>query len=149
MKGVKQEGGLVMWMMYAGLAALFSALVAILSKLGLDGINSHFATAVRTTGVMVITWLMVWGMGVKGEQMQISRNQLIFLLLSAVATGGAWICYNRALQLGPATRVASVDKLSIVLIAFLSWLIFKESMNATAIVSILLITGGTVLLVFA
>ncbi len=90
-----------MWMIWAGLAALFSALVAILSKLGLEGINSHFATAVRTTAVMVITWLFVWGMGVKSSAMTITRSQLFYLVLSAIATGGAWICYNRALQEGP------------------------------------------------
>lgn len=138
-----------MWMAYAGLAALFSALVAILSKLGLQGINSHFATAIRTTAVMIITWLMVWGVGVKGAEMQVNRNQFIYLILSAVATGGAWICYNRALQDGPATRVASIDKMSIVLIAVLSWLIFKEDMNWVAVASLVLITGGTVLLIFA
>jgi len=138
-----------MWIVYAGLAALFSALVAILSKLGLQGINAHFATAVRTSAVMVITWLFVWGMGVKSEQMHITKNQMLYLILSAFATGGAWICYNKALQDGPATRVASVDKLSIVLIAFLSWLIFKENMNTMTVVSILLITAGTVMLVFA
>lgn len=141
--------GILMWMLYAGLTALFSALVAILSKLGLQGMNSHFATAVRTTAVMVITWLMVWGVGVKGEAMHINRNQFIYLVLSAIATGGAWICYNRALQDGPATRVASIDKMSIVLIAVLSWLIFKEDLNWTAVVSLVLITGGTVLLIFA
>lgn len=138
-----------MWMMYAGLAAVFSALVAILSKLGLQGMNAHFATAVRTTAVMVITWLFVWGMNVKGADMQIGRKQLIYLILSAVATGGAWICYNKALQDGPATRVASVDKMSIVIIAVLSWLIFREEMSAMAVVSLLLITGGTVMLIFA
>ncbi|MCD8139646.1 MAG: EamA family transporter [Planctomycetaceae bacterium] len=138
-----------MWMVWAGLAALFSALVAILSKLGLDGINSHFATAVRTTAVMVITWLFVWGMGVKGAAMTITRSQLFYLVLSAIATGGAWICYNRALQEGPATRVASIDKLSIVLIALLSWMVFGENMSPLAIASIALITLGTVLLVFA
>ncbi|MCD8350706.1 MAG: EamA family transporter [Planctomycetaceae bacterium] len=138
-----------MWMVWAGLAALFSALVAILSKRGLEGINSHFATAVRTTAVMVITWLFVWGMGVKGAAMTITRHQLFYLILSAIATGGAWICYNRALQEGPATRVASIDKLSIVLIAFLSWIVFGENMSPLAIASIALITFGTVLLVFA
>ena len=138
-----------MWILYAGLAALFSALVAILTKLGLAGINSHVATAIRTTAVMVITWLFVWGTGAKSQAFNISRQQLIYLVLSAIATGGAWICYNRALQDGPATRVASIDKLSIVLIAFLSWLIFKEEMNTMAIISIILITGGTVMLVFA
>ena len=138
-----------MWMLYAALAAVFSALVAILSKLGLEGINSHYATAVRTSFVVLVTWGMVWIAGAKGSVMQITGRQFLFLLLSALATGGAWICYNRALQLGPATRVASVDKLSIVLIAVLSALIFKENMSATAVVSILLITAGTVLLVFS
>lgn len=138
-----------MWMLYAGLAALFSALVAIFSKLGLQGINSHFATAVRTSAVMIITWLFVWGMGVRKEQMHLDKKQLFYLVLSAIATGGAWICYNKALQDGPATRVASVDKMSIVLIAFLSWLIFRENMNAMTIASIALISVGTVMLVFA
>lgn len=138
-----------MWIVWAALAALFSALVAILSKLGLAGVNSHFATAVRTTAVMVITWLFVWGMGVRGAALHIGRSQFVYLLLSAVATGGAWICYNRALQDGPATRVASVDKMSIVLIALLSWWIFKENMSPLAIVSIGLITVGTVMLIFA
>ncbi len=138
-----------MWIVYGILAALFSALVAILSKLGLSGINSHYATAIRTTFVMVVTWLFVWGMGVKGEQLRVTRTHIIYLLLSALATGGAWICYNRALQDGPATRVASVDKMSIVLIALLSWWIFGEKMNAMAIASIALITIGTIMLVFA
>ena len=138
-----------MWAFYAVLAALFSALVAILSKLGLQGINSHFATAVRTTAVMVITWIFVWGMGVKGEQMQISKRQLLYLVLSAVATGGAWIAYNKALQLGPATRVASIDKMSIVVIAFLSWLVFHESMGVWSVAGVGLITAGTVMLVFS
>ncbi len=138
-----------MWIVYGILAALFSALVAILSKLGLSGINSHYVTAIRTTFVMVITWLFVWGMGVKGEQLRITRTHIIYLLLSALATGGAWICYNRALQDGPATRVASVDKMSIVLIALLSWWVFGEKMNAMAVASIALITIGTIMLVFA
>lgn len=138
-----------MWMAYAGLAALFSALVAILTKLGLQGINSHFATAIRTTAVMVVTWLFVWGAGVKGDQTHITRTQLVYLVLSALATGGAWLCYNHALQDGPATRVASIDKMSVVLVALLSWMIFKESMGWLSILSICLIVAGTVLLVFA
>lgn len=139
-----------MWILYAGLAAFFSALVAILSKLGLEGINSHFATAVRTSFVLVMTWLMVWVVGAGREDFtKITGRQLLFLALSAVATGGAWICYNRALQLGPATRVAAVDKLSIVLVAILSALIFKENLGWSAVAGVVLITGGTVLLVFS
>ncbi len=138
-----------MWMLYATLSALFSALVAIFVKLGLEGVNSHFATAVRTSMVMVVTWLFVWWVGVKGSAMHITKNQLVYLILSALATGGAWICYNKALQDGPATRVASLDKMSIVLIAVLSWAIFHEDMSRLAILAIVLITAGTVLLVFA
>ena len=137
-----------MWILYAGLAALFSALVAILTKLGLAGINSHVATAIRTTAVMVITWLFVWGTGAKSQSFNISRQQLVYLVLSAIATGGAWICYNRATQDGPATRVASIDTLSIVLLGFLSRPLFKEEMNAMAVVQILLATGRTALVVF-
>lgn len=139
-----------MWILYAGLAAFFSALVAILSKLGLEGINSHFATAVRTSFVLVMTWLMVWIVGAGAKDFtRITGRHLLFLLLSAVATGAAWICYNRALQLGPATRVAAVDKLSIVLVAVLSALVFKESMGWPAVAGVALIAGGTVLLVFS
>lgn len=138
-----------MWIFYAALSALFSALVAIFIKLGLVGMNSHFATAIRTSLVMVVTWLFVWWVGVKGSAMHITKNQLLYLVLSALATGGAWICYNKALQDGPATRVASVDKMSIVLIAFLSWAIFHEDMSWLAVLSIALITLGTVVLVFA
>lgn len=138
-----------MWIAYAALAALFSALVAILTKLGLAGMNSHFATAVRTTGVMIVTWLFVWGMGAKGTVLHIDRRQMLYLALSALATGGAWLCYNRALQDGPATRVASVDKMSVVLVALLSWWIFSEKMSPLAIAAIALVTAGTVLLIFA
>lgn len=138
-----------MWMAYAALAALFSALVAILTKLGLQGINSHFGTAVRTTAVMVVTWLFVWGVGVKRDDMHLTRSQFLYLALSALATGGAWLCYNRAIQDGPATRVASIDKMSVVLVALLSWLIFKESMSPLSILGVLFLTTGAVLLVFA
>ncbi len=138
-----------MWMLYATLSALFSALVAIFVKLGLAGMNSHFATAVRTSLVMVVTWLFVWWVGVKGTAMHITKNQLLYLVLSALATGGAWICYNKALQDGPATRVSSIDKMSLVLIALLSWAIFHENMGWRALFAIALITVGTVMLVFA
>lgn len=138
-----------MWIVYAALAALCSALVAILTKLGLQGINSHVATAIRTSFVVVVTWLVVWLMGVRGEAVRVDGRQLWYLFLSALATGGAWLFYNRALQLGPATRVASVDKMSIVLIAGLSVVIFQESLSPLALFSLALITGGTVLLLFS
>lgn len=138
-----------MWIVYALLAALFSALTAILSKAGLSGINSTYATAIRTSVVLIMSWLMVGVMNIPKDQMQVNRYQLLFLVLSGIATGGAWLFYNRALQMGPATRVASVDKLSIVLIAILSAIIFKEEMTWKSIVSICMIAGGTVLLVFS
>lgn len=137
-----------MWMAYAAMAAVFSALVAILSKLGLEGINSHYATAIRTSVVMVITWLMVWGLGIRGEELRVSGKQLLYLGLSALATGGAWLCYNRALQTGPATRVASIDKMSIVLIAIFSYLFFKEEMSPLAMLGVAMIAGGTIVLVY-
>lgn len=137
------------WMLYAALAAVFSALVAILSKMGLQGINSHFATAIRTTAVMVITWLFVWFSGVKGADLHVGKKHVLYLILSALATGGAWLTYNMALQTGPATRVASVDKMSIVLIAILSFLIFQETLSWAAVGGLLMITCGTIILVFA
>lgn len=137
-----------MWMFYAALAALFSALTAILTKIGLQGINSHLATAIRTSGVLIITWLMVWAAGVRGAALHVTRGQAVFLALSALATGGAWLCYNRALQDGPATRVASIDKMSVVVVAILSMLIFRENMSWTAALGVLMIAGGTIMLVF-
>ncbi len=138
-----------MWMVYALLSAVFSAGTALFIKLGLRDVNAAYATAVRTSVVLVMTWIMAWIARGRGGEMHIGGSQLLFLVLSAVATGGAWLCYNQAMQLGPATRVASVDKLSIVFIAALSAAFLGESMNLTAILAIALIAGGTVLLVFA
>lgn len=145
---IDYEGICVMWILYAVLAAVFSALVAILTKMGLAGMNSHFATAIRTSAVMVVTWLFVWGVGVRGDALHVTGRQLAYLGLSALATGGAWLCYNLALQLGPATRVSSIDKLSIVLIAIFSALFFKESMGGMAILGLAMITVGTIVLVY-
>ena len=138
-----------MWIFCGTLDELFPARVARFSYLGWEGINWTFGTAIRTTAVLVITWLFVWGAGVRGTALHVYKSQAIYLLLSALATGGAWICYNRAWQEGPATRVASIDKLSIVLIALLSWMVFKEDMSTLAVVSSLLLTAGSVLLAVA
>lgn len=138
-----------MWIVYALLSAVFSALVAILSKMGLQGINSAYGTAIRTTVVLVVAWLFAGLLRARGVEMHVGRTQLVYLALSGLATGGAWLCYNKALQMGPATRVASVDKLSIVLIAVLSAALLGESMSWTAVLSVLMIAAGTVLLVFS
>ncbi len=138
-----------MWMVYALLSAVFSALVAILSKVGLQGINSTYGTAIRTTVVLIVAWLFAAGLRARGVEMQVGKNQILFLVLSGLATGGAWLCYNKALQMGPATRVASLDKLSIVLIAVLSAAFLGENMSWKAVLSILMIASGTILLVFS
>ena len=138
-----------MWSAYAALAAVFSALVAILSKLGLQGINSHYATAIRTSFVMVVAWAFVWLVVPKGQALLLTGRNWLFLFLSAVATGAAWLCYNRALQDGPATQVTAVDKLSLVLVAIVSWLVFGEKFNAMSIAGVFVILAGTFMVVYS
>ncbi|MCL2001067.1 MAG: EamA family transporter [Planctomycetes bacterium] len=140
-----------MWIVYALLSAVFSAATALFIKLGLRDMNVAYATAIRTSVVLVITWIMVWVTKGRGGEMffHAGGRQWLFLVLSAFATAGAWLFYNQAMQLGAATRVASIDKLSLVFIAAASAAFLGENMNLTAIFAIALITGGTVLLVFS
>ena len=138
-----------MWILYAFLSAVFSALVAILSKMGLQGINSNYGTAIRTTVVLVVSWLFVGAAKMRGVELNLDRKQFLYLLLSGLATGGAWLCYNKALQLGPTTRVASIDKLSIVLIAIISYLLLGENMNWLSALGVAFIAFGTIVLVWS
>lgn len=135
------------WLIYAVLSAVFASLTAILGKIGIEGLDSNLGTAIRTTVVLVMAWMMV---GVTGKYHQIGktdRNELRFILLSGLATGASWLCYYRALQEGPASIVVPIDKLSILVTIVFSWLVFHEKLSKKAVCGLACIIAGTLLLV--
>jgi len=136
-----------MWLFYAVLAAVFASLTAILAKVGLDGINSHLATAVRTAVVLALAWGMVFVVGAQRELPHLTRSNLIFLTLSGLCTGLSWLCYYKALQMGPVSKVAPIDKLSVILTIILAAVFLHEPFTLkTAAGSALLLLGILVLL---
>ena len=136
-----------MWLVYAVLAAVFASLTAILAKVGLDGINSHLATAVRTAVVLALAWGMVFVVGAQRELPHLSRGNLIFLTLSGLCTGLSWLCYYKALQMGQVSKVAPVDKLSVILTIILAAVFLHEPFTLkTAAGSALLLAGILVLI---
>jgi transporter family protein len=137
------------WLGWALLSAVFAAATALLAKVGIAGIDSNLATAIRTTVILVFTWAIAIGLEKHHALADISRRSWLFLVLSGVATGLSWLCYFRALQLGPASSVAPVDKLSVVIVIVCAWLFLGESLTPMKIAGGLLITGGAVLLAFA
>lgn len=136
-----------MWFFLALLSAVFAALTSILAKLGIDGVNSHLATAIRTVVVVFMSWFMVFLTNSQGGIGSISRRSWLFLILSGLATGASWICYYRALQLGQASKVVPVDKLSIVITVILAFLILGEPVTGKTILGVLLITAGTLFMI--
>ena len=139
----KQSGG---WMIYAVLSAVFASLTAILGKIGIGGIDSNLGTAIRTTVVLVMAWLMVFLTGKQGEVRRIEKKELIFICLSGLATGASWLCYYRALQDGLASVVVPIDKLSMLVTIAFSWIVFHEKLTKKSTAGVILITVGTVLL---
>ena len=139
----KQSGG---WLVYAVLSAVFASLTAILGKIGITGIDSNLGTAIRTTVVLVMAWLMVFFTGKQGEIKKIEKKELAFICLSGLAKGASWLCYYRALQDGPASVVVPIDKLSMLVTIAFSWIVFHEKLTKKAAVGVVLITVGTVLL---
>ena len=137
------------WVGWALLSAVFAAATALLAKVGIKGIDSNLATAIRTTVVLVFAWAVALGLGKHGEIVLIERRSWLFLVLSGMATGCSWLCYFRALQLGPASSVAPVDKLSVVLVILFAWLLLGETLSPAKIVGGGLITVGAVVLAFA
>lgn len=135
-----------MWKYYALLSALFAALTAIFAKIGVKDINSDLATAIRTSVILVITWGIVLFGTHMGEIKDISRHAWVFLILSGIATGLSWLFYFKALQSGEVSRVAPIDKLSVVITIFLSFILLKEPVSLKGIIGALLITGGSVLM---
>jgi transporter family protein len=138
-----------MWWLYALLSAVFAAATAILAKIGVSGINSNLATAVRTTVILIFAWGIVMFQGTTGQLRLLPQKTLVFLVLSGIATGLSWLFYFRALQLGPASRVAPVDKLSLVFTIFLAWFLLHEKVSLPVILGTLLMLSGTLLITFA
>ena len=136
------------WLVWALLSALFAAATAILAKIGVAGIDSNLATAIRTTVVLIFTWSIAMALGRHNAIAQIAARSWLFLVLSGVATGLSWLCYFRALQLGPASVVAPIDKLSVVLVILLAWIFLGEGLTAHKVIGGLLIAGGAVTLAF-
>lgn len=136
-----------MWLVFAILSSVFAALTSILAKIGIDGIGSNLATAIRTCVVVVMAWVMVFVTNQQGGIGELSKRNWIFLILSGIATGLSWLCYYRALQLGEASKVVPVDKLSVVLTLILAFIFLHETFTWKSIVGCLLITAGTIFMV--
>lgn len=136
-----------MWFFFALLSAVFAAATSILAKIGIAGVNSNLATALRTVVVLVMAWGMVLLTNTQGGISEISRKSWLFLILSGLATGASWLCYFRALQLGEASKVAPVDKFSIVITLILAVVFLHEKLTIKSALGVLLITAGTVLMV--
>ena len=134
------------WLTWSLLSAFFAGLTAILAKVGVAGVDSNLATAVRTTVVLVFAWLVVFATGAGGAVAGFSRRTWLFLAASGVATGLSWLCYFRALQLGEAARVAPVDKLSVVFVLVLAALFLREPLTLKTGLGAALITAGSVLM---
>ncbi len=136
-----------MWFIFALLSAVFAALTSILAKVGIEGVNSNLATAIRTVVVVVMAWVMVFLTHTQNGISGISRKSWIFLILSGLATGASWLCYYRALQLGEASKVVPVDKLSVVITLALAFLFLHEEFTVKSLLGCILISAGTIVMV--
>ncbi|MBQ7999457.1 MAG: EamA family transporter [Bacteroidales bacterium] len=136
-----------MWLVFALLSAIFAALTSILAKVGIEGVNSNLATAVRTVVVVLLAWGMVFITNTQGGIVDISKKSWIFLILSGLATGISWLCYYKALQIGDVSKVVPIDKLSIVFTILLAVIFLHEAFTLKSIIGCLLITAGTLLMV--
>lgn len=136
-----------MWLVFALLSAVFAALTSILAKVGINGVNSNLATALRTVVVLVMAWGMVFVTNAQGGITDISRKSWVFLILSGLATGASWLCYYYALQIGEASRVVPVDKLSVVITLVLAFVFLHEKFTVHSLIGCILIGAGTLLMV--
>ena len=136
-----------MWFLFAFLSAVFAALTSVLAKIGVDGGNSTLATAIRTVIVLVMAWGMVFLTNAQSGITEISRKSWIFLTLSGLATGASWLCYYRALQIGEASKVVPVDKLSVVITLVLAFVFLHEQFTAKSLIGCVLIGIGTMIMV--
>ena len=138
-----------MWLLFAIGSSIFAALTSILAKVGIEGVNSTLATAIRTVVVVIMSWGMVFLTNVQGGVTSISRRSWIFLILSGLATGASWLCYYRALQIGDASKVVPVDKLSVVITLVMAFLFFHEQVTVKSVIGCVLIGAGTLIMVIA
>ena len=136
-----------MWFVFALLSAVFAALTSILAKIGIEGVASNLATAIRTMVVVVTAWGMVFLTGSQSGLSEISRKSWMFLVLSGLATGASWLCYYHALQIGAASKVVPIDKLSVVITLALAFVVLHEPFTAKSLIGCALITAGTLFMV--
>lgn len=136
-----------MWFVFAILSAVFAALTSILAKVGIEGVNSNLATAIRTLVVVLMAWLMVFITNAQGGLSSISKKSWLFLILSGLATGASWLCYYKALQMGEASKVVPIDKLSVVITLILAFVFLNEQFTIKSIIGCILIGAGTLLMV--
>ena len=136
-----------MWFLFALLSAVFAALTSILAKVGIEGVNSNLATAIRTVVVVVMAWGMVFLTNTQGGIADISKRSWLFLILSGLATGASWLCYYKALQIGEASKVVPIDKLSVVITLVLAFVFLHEQFTAKSFIGSVLITIGTLIMV--
>ena len=135
-----------MWFVFALLSAVFAALTSVLAKVGIDGVNSNLATALRTCVVLAMAWLIVFLKQKQNQVAAIDKKELFFIILSGLATGASWMCYYKALQGGPASVVVPIDKLSILVTIAFSRIVFHEKLTKKAAAGLLCMTVGTLLL---
>jgi len=135
------------WAVFAVLSAVFAALTSILAKIGIDGVNSNLATAIRTMVVVVMAWWMVFLTHTQSGITEISKKSWLFLILSGLATGASWLCYYRALQMGEASKVVPIDKLSVVITLVLAFVFLHEEFTAKSLIGCILIGVGTLVMV--
>ena len=136
-----------MWLVFAILSSVFAALTSILAKVGIDGVNSNLATAIRTVVVVIMAWVMVFITGAQDGISQIGRKSWIFLILSGLATGASWLCYYKAIQMGSVSKVVPIDKLSVILTLILAAIFLHERFTPKSIIGSVLIAAGTLLMV--
>ena len=136
-----------MWAVFAVLSAVFAALTSILAKVGIEGVNSTLATAIRTVVVLAMSWGMVFLTNVQKGISDISPKSWLFLILSGIATGASWLCYYRALQMGEASKVVPIDKMSVVITLVLAFIFLHEQFTAKSLIGAALITAGTLVMV--
>lgn len=136
-----------MWFLFAILSALFAALTSILAKIGIEGVNSNLATAIRTVVVVIMSWGMVFLTNTQSGIAEIGKKSWIFLILSGLATGASWLCYYRALQIGEASKVVPVDKLSVVITLLFAFIFLHEQFTVKSLIGCVLIGAGTLFMV--
>lgn len=135
-----------MWWLFAILSSVFAALTSILAKIGIENVNSNLATALRTVVVLAMSWLMVFVTNAQSGISEISKKSWIFLILSGLATGASWLCYYKALQIGEASKVVPIDKMSVVLTLILAFVFLHEKFTPKSLVGCLLIAAGTLVM---